>query len=95
MTSIEEPLQGGSEPLYFTKESTISANGTDEQTPHCNEMVKNILASLKDQSEIVIDFTSLKTCLNPMGLGDANTEEVGTILYNFLLLYTIAVCGWG
>lgn len=37
-----------------------------------NEIIKQLLASLEEQSDLVVDFTSLKTCLNPMGIGNDN-----------------------
>lgn len=38
-------------------------------------LVQKLLANLESQSDIIIDFTSLKACLNPMGLGDSEQEQ--------------------
>lgn len=42
---------------------------------HGNNTVKKLLAALQQQSDIVIDFSSLKNCLNPTGIGDGETAE--------------------
>ena len=40
-----------------------------------NSLVKRLLEELNKQPDLVIDFSSLKTCLNPLGIEDAQSEE--------------------
>lgn len=40
-----------------------------------NALVKGLLANLNKQSDLVIDFSSLKTCLNPLGIENTESEE--------------------
>lgn len=44
---------------------------------HDNAIVKRILTDLNKQSDLVIDFSSLKTCLNPLGIEESE-EQVKT-----------------
>jgi dihydrodipicolinate reductase len=46
------------------------ANATELQN---NLVVKELLKKLNEQSDLVIDFSSLKTCLNPLGIEDAQS----------------------
>lgn len=57
---------------HTASEKGCSANTTD--TSH-GKLVKELQTNLHQQSDMVIDFSSLKICLNPMGIGDAQTLE--------------------
>lgn len=43
------------------------------QQQETQQLVQKLLVNLETQSDLIIDFTSLKACLNPMGLG--GTED--------------------
>lgn len=39
-----------------------------------DNMAKRLLAQLNKQSYLVVDFSSLKACLNPLGIGEVQDE---------------------
>lgn len=46
-------------------------------------LVKKLLLELSNQSELVIDFSSLKTCLNPSGIENTPQEQVTALAYYY------------
>ena len=52
-------------PCQQTKKSGCSKSG----------LLQKLLSSLENQTELMIDFTSLKTCLNPMGIEETQEGE--------------------
>ena len=40
-----------------------------------NTIAKTLVTKLNKQSDLVIDFSSLKTCLNPLGIEDTKTQK--------------------
>lgn len=53
----------------------VSTKTTNDALQCENTMVKKLLTDLSKQTDIVIDFSSLKTCLNPMGIEDLNEQQ--------------------
>ena len=52
-------------PCQLTKKSGCSKSG----------LLQKLLSSLENQTELMIDFTSLKSCLNPMGIEETQEGE--------------------
>lgn len=58
-----------------TLESTAADAHISPAALQDNVMVKTLIAKLSEQYDLVIDFSSLKTCLNPLGIEDTHSQE--------------------
>ena len=67
MTSVH--LQWLQDFQWVDAESAVDPD-CNADSMHPNEVVKELQTKLLKQSDMVVDFSSLQTCLNPMAIGD-------------------------
>ena len=58
-------------------DSSLQSNAKVENTKDEIEkqMAEELLTKLNEQSDLVIDFSCLKKCLNPIAIEDAQSQE--------------------
>lgn len=64
-TQVDSSLQSNAK-VEYTKDGLSKVE---------NQMVKELLTKLNEQSDLVIDFSCLKKCLNPIAIEDAQSQE--------------------
>ncbi len=68
----------------------VSTTATNDALECKNAMVEKLLTDLSKQSDIVIDFSSLKTCLNPMGIEESSEQkQVYIMVHTAIMLYEL------
>lgn len=63
-----------STPTVTILEQDLLPLETTAATQH-NTVAKTLVTKLNEQCDLVIDFSSLKACLNPLGIGDDKSQE--------------------